>query len=122
MSTNEQPAIELEVMEVSTENTEETQERLKNIVKKLLQNKMDKVEVLSLAERMSLNVRNEESFSKQKYALQKAVLEQIMKKEPSEYFKQLLADTKEALQMKSISAAWYDVCIHLALIDLTSCI
>ena len=36
MSTNEQPAIELEVMEVSTENTEETQERLKNIVKKLL--------------------------------------------------------------------------------------
>ena len=43
------------------------------MVKKLLQNIVDKVEVLSVARLNvcpSLNLRNEESFSKQKFALQ----------------------------------------------------
>ena len=105
MSTSEQPFAQ-EVSDFQSQGNAdqtETQERLKTVVKKLLQNKMDKMEVLRMADLMSLNVSTEESFSKQKYALRKAVLEQIVKKEPSDYFKQLLAETNEALQVKKTS-------------------
>lgn len=105
MSTSEQP-LGQEVSDFQSQGNAdqtETQERLKTVVKKLLQNKMDKMEVLRMADLMSLNMSTEESFSKQKYALQKAVLEQIVKKEPSDYFKQLLAETNEALQVKKTS-------------------
>ena len=60
--------MEHEILVLSEENSgqHKTQERLKNILKKLLQNEMDQIEVLSIAEHLSLNVRNEERFSKQK--------------------------------------------------------
>ena len=97
--------MEHEIIVLSEENSgqHKTQERLKNILKKLLQNEMDQIEVLSIAEHLSLNVRNEERFSKQKYALQKVVLEQIVKVEPTDYFQQLLHETNQNIQMKKPS-------------------
>ena len=98
--------MEVELMgnvEVYHLSTRQTQEKLKDILKKLLQNKLDQFEILSYADKLSVNIRIEERFSKQKFALQKAVLEQILKVESSSYFLQLLDETNRSLQLKRTS-------------------
>ena len=72
---------------------------LKNILSKLMNDFVDQFEVMELARKFSVDLSNEESFSKQKYLLQKSVLEQILKSETENdrYFTRLLEETRRNL-------------------------
>ena len=60
-------------------------EDLKCLLKKLLSNNIDQLEVIVQARRLAIGV-EEGSFSRQKYLLQKRVLEQILIKEETHYY------------------------------------
>ena len=67
--------------------------RCKEILEKLLRNQYDQFEVLSLINRFSIELQSESSFSRQKYLLQKHVLECIVREDNSETYVQLLEET-----------------------------
>ena len=67
---------------------------LKDLLKKLSLDKLDQFEVLALCDKLTVNHSEVTSFSKQKYSLQKEVLEQIMKVETSEFYARILEETK----------------------------
>ena len=73
---------------------------LKNDLTKILMNKVDQFEILNLAQRLSQDISYEESFSRQKYLVQKAVLEQILKSDHCDYFERLLQETNCFLKIK----------------------
>ena len=75
---------------------------LKIILEKLLKDQLDQFEVLSLADRFSVNLNEVENFSNQKYALQKGVLEQILRVEDEDrdYYKRVLEETEQNLVKK----------------------
>ena len=71
-----------------------TLESLRKFLDKLLANNIDQFEVLSLAQRLSVNLDNEDSFSKQKYLVQKSLLEQILKNDRDNMmYKRILEET-----------------------------
>ena len=77
------------------------QEIFNDILFKLLNEKIDKFEILEIAGKFSVDISVEESFSKQKYIIQKFVLEQLMKveTEKSRYFSRLLEETDSHLNL-----------------------
>ena len=83
----------------STEATFEPSTDLKNLLQKLLCDQLDHFEILNHAERLSLNLDKVEGFSKQKYAVQKTVLEQILKgeEENPDYYYGILEETNQHL-------------------------
>ena len=81
-------------------DTDDVLENLKKSFKKLLSNEYDQFEVLSLAQKLSVDVINESSFSQMKYIVQKSVLEQILKSESSERYKRHLEETMVRIQRK----------------------
>ena len=83
------------------QNVSNPQEVFKDILSKLLDDKLDKFEILKIAGKFSVNLYEEESFSKQKYILQKFVLEQLLKVETqsSNYFSRLLKETESQLNL-----------------------
>ena len=89
----------------------ETQESLdfcKIILKNLQRDSYDKFQVLNLCEKFAVNVRDL-IFSKQKYMLQKVVLEHIMKEENNESNRRLLDETVAYLNLKKDSV--YGCCL-----------
>ena len=79
------------------------EEILKEDLRKLLLDDMDQFQLLDRALRLSVNLNQEEIFSKQKYCVQKVVLEQLLKSEDSDNYKQLLEETNKTLQFKKTS-------------------
>ena len=68
--------------------------RCKEILERLLRNQYDQFEVLSLINRFNVaDLQNESSFSRQKYLLQKHVLECIVREDNSDTYVQLLEET-----------------------------
>ena len=72
----------------------------KSILSKLLRDDYDKFEILNICVKLNVDVSCEPIFSKQKYLLQKCVLEQIIKEDSDEYFKRLLDEAIEFLNYK----------------------
>ena len=75
------------------EETEDLLENCKNILDNLLGDSFDKFEVLALALQFNVDLDRESSFSKQKYLIQKTVLDNIIKQDKSEYYIKLLSET-----------------------------
>jgi hypothetical protein len=73
---------------------------LKQSVNKLVSNQIDEFEVLFLAQKLSLDLTEESSFSQQKYAVLKAILQQIVKVNGSDYYVRLLEETSKNLKRK----------------------
>ena len=88
---------------------DKTLEDLKSLLKKLLSNNIDQFEVIVQARRLAIGV-EEGSFSRQKYLLQKRVLEQILIKEETHYYVRLLEETNRNLIIKS-AASKYHCCL-----------
>ena len=78
-----------------------TLESLRKSLDKLLANNIDQFEVLSLAQRLSVNLENEESFSKQKYLVQKSLVEQLLKNERDNMmYNRILDETNQNLGLR----------------------
>ena len=84
----------------------ETLMDLKDLLKKLLLDKLDQFEVLALCDKLTVNLCEVTSFSKQN---QKEVLEQIMKVETLEYYARILEETK--LNVKEQKTKSYLCCL-----------
>ena len=92
-------------VELDEENSDEMNSNLefcKTILTNLLRDSFDKFEVISLCDKFGLNVRDLQ-FSKQKYLLQKTVLEHIMKEENDEFYRRCFAETIAYLDLKKDS-------------------
>ena len=84
---------------------DKTFEDLKILLKKLLFNNIDQFEVLDQANRLAIEV-DQQTFSRQKYLLQKKVLEQILKKEETHYYLRLLNETNRNLMVKNTTSKY----------------
>ena len=73
---------------------------LKQSVNKLVNNQIDEFEVLFLAQQVSLDLQEENSFSQRKYAVLQAILQQIVKVDGSDYYLRLLEETSQNLKRK----------------------
>ena len=91
------------------EETEDLLENCKNILDNLLRDSFDKFEVLALALQFNVDLDRESSFSKQKYLIQKTVLDNIIKQDKSEYYIKLLSETEEICKIKKSSG--YSCCL-----------
>ena len=93
-------------LDVSTHNDESEEEQndtlrnLKKSLSKLILNTIDEFEVLYLAQKLHQDVSECFGFSQQKYLVQKAILEHIIKYEETELYKRLLEETEKNLQKK----------------------
>ena len=84
-----------------------TLESLRKSLDKLLANNIDQFEVLSLAQRLSVNLENEESFSKQKYLVQKSLVEQLLKNERDNMmYNRILDETNQNLGLRKKPAEY----------------
>ena len=74
-----------------------------DILTKLLRDKLDKFELLQIVEKFAISLGNEESFSKQKYILQKFALEQLLKDDTvyNSYYSRLLKETESHLSVST---------------------
>ena len=68
----------------------------------LLEDKLDKFEVLAVARKLSLKLPEKRSFSQQKYILLQLLLLQLIKsdQERTSYYKRLLTETEQNLDVK----------------------
>ena len=84
---------------------------LTQLLNKLLNDQLDQFEVLSSAERLSVNFSSVESFSQQKYLLQAAVLEQLLRSSEGNtcYHLRLLEETR--LQTEKEVSRNYQCCL-----------
>ena len=73
---------------------------LKQSVSRLVNNQIDEFEVLFLAQKLSLDLQDESSFSQRKYVVLQAILQQIVKVDGSNYYVQLLEETSKHLKRK----------------------
>ena len=75
---------------------------LKLQLEKLLRDNLDQFELLSQADRFGVDLTQTFSFSKQKFLVQKAVLDELLKcgDENKEYYSRLLVETKQNLDKK----------------------
>ena len=79
-------------------NAESSQlDGIKCDLNKLIQNKMDKFEVLNLSRRFGLDASDQASFSTQKLKLQIVMVENILKEDDQEYYQNLLIETNQLL-------------------------
>ena len=89
-----------------------TLESLRKFLDKLLTNSIDQFEVLSLAQRLSVNLENEASFSKQKYLVQKSLVEQILKNDKDNMtYKRILDETNQNLGLHKKKPSEYLCCL-----------
>ena len=93
---------EFEANNSSSEGSHNQVDKLKVIAGKLINNVMDKFQVIDLANVYSVNITTETSFSRKKSLLLIFVLEQILKSEPhdSTYFNRLLEETKRTMGLQ----------------------
>ena len=77
-------------------------EVFKDLLHNLVSDKLDQFEVLDMVRKYSVNLDDEQSFSRQKYILQKFVLEQLLKEETeeSDNFSSLLEEIKRHLNLR----------------------
>ena len=81
----------------------------KNLLCKILSNQIDQFGVLDQLRRLKCGVDPADSFSRQKYVLQKRLLEQILIIDQSENYVQLLDETNRILQIRKTSK--YSCCL-----------
>ena len=74
----------------------------KSLLASLLEDKLDKFEVLAVARKLSLKLPEKRSFSQQKYILLQLLLLQLIKsdQERTSYYKRLLTETEQNLDVK----------------------
>ena len=84
---------------VYASNSQQISADLKLVLAKLLNDQIDQFEVLSLAQRLSVDLSHVENYSKQKYLLQESVLEQILRQEKdnTDHYKKILEETRQNL-------------------------
>ena len=84
-------------------------ERCKDALADLLRDKCDRFEILALATKFEVDLEDEPSFSRQKYLLQKCILDNIIKDDKSDYYVQLLKETEQLCKFKRPSG--YSCCL-----------
>ena len=74
----------------------------KSLLASLLEDKLDKFEVLAVARKLSLKLPEKRSFSQQKYILLQLLLLQLIKSDQgrTSYYKRLLTETEQNLDAK----------------------
>ena len=82
----------------SIEEVQRYLDQAKSVLNKLLSNFLDQFEVLNISRMWGLEL-SEDNFSSQKYQLQKALLEHILKEDDSEYYQSLLRETRDLLNI-----------------------
>ena len=87
-----------------------------DILSRLLRDELDEFEVLNMGNKYSVNLANEESLSKQKYLLQKFILQQLLKMETifSNYHSRLLKETESHLnwEVPDVYLCCFVGCLH----------
>ena len=75
---------------------------LKTTLKRLLEDTLDKFEILDLARTLVIKLPEEKSFSEHKYLIQRFILLQLLKsdKERSSYYERLLGETDKTLDAR----------------------
>ena len=81
--------VQLDGNDDSDEEVRRYLDQAKSVLNKLLSNILDKFEVLNISRMWGLEL-SDDNFSRQKYQLQKTLLEHILKEDDSDYYQRLL--------------------------------
>lgn len=72
----------------------------KQILDRLLKNECDQFEILSFGNKFQVDLQKESSFSRQKYLLQKHIIECIIREDRNDYYARLLEETVGLCQLR----------------------
>ena len=90
--------VQLDGNDDSDEEVRRYLDQAKSVLNKLLSNILDKFEVLNISRMWGLEL-SDDNFSRQKYQLQKTLLEHILKEDDSDYYQRLLKETRDLLNI-----------------------
>lgn len=82
---------------------------LQSTLEKVLLNQLDKFQILSLIARYCIDLNGERDFTRQRHFLLKFLLENLLKDQDNEYYKQLLDESNRVCNVKRSSG--YNCCI-----------
>ena len=81
----------------------------KQVLDKLLRDQYDQFEILSLGNKLQVDIQSETNFSQQKYFIQKHILECILREDGSNHYLRLLEETMGLCNFKKVPG--YSCCL-----------